>query len=189
MGSISTLNDIKKGINIDHNGEPYTVLDANFVRMQARQPVMQTKLKSLVSGKVLEITYKPGDKVEYADLKRGKANFMYKDEQAAFFMNNETYEQFDIPLEQLGDKINYLIEGTDCDILYFSDNPVNVDIPIKVKLKVTEAPPGIKGDSASNVTKQVTLETGAVINAPLFINQGDDIIINTETKEYVERAK
>ena len=189
MGTISTLNDIKKGININYNGEPYVVIDANFVRMQARQPVMQTKLKSLVSGKVLEITFKPGDKVEYADLQRGQANYMYKDETSAFFMNNDTYEQFDIPLDQLGNKINYLKEGTDCDVLYFENKPVNIDIPIKIKLKVTQAPPGVKGDSSSNVTKQITLETGAVINAPLFIKQGDEIIVNTESEEYVERAK
>lgn len=189
MGTISTLNDIKKGLNIDHNGEPYTVIDANFVRMQARQPVMQTKLKSLITGKVLEITYKPGDKVETADLNRSKANFMYKDEDNAYFMNNETYEQFEIPLEQLGNKINFLKEGTDCEVLYFEDKPVNVEIPIKIKLKVTEAPPGVKGDSSSNVTKQITLETGAVINAPLFVKEGDEIVVNTETEEYVERAK
>lgn len=189
MGSISTLNDIKKGTNIDHNGEPYTVTDANFVRMQARQPVMQTKLKNLITGKVLEITYKPGDKPEYADLQRSKANYMYKDENAAFFMNNESYEQFEIPLDQLGNKINFLKEGTDCDVLYFQDKAVNLDLPIKIKLKVTQAPPGVKGNSASNVTKQVTLETGGTINAPLFINEGDEIIVNTETEEYVERAK
>ncbi|MBD3359723.1 MAG: elongation factor P [Candidatus Buchananbacteria bacterium] len=189
MGTISTLNDIKKGVNLNIDGQPYSVTDANFVRMQQRQPVMQTKLKNLVDGKVLEKTFKPGDKVEYADLQRGKANYMYKDDENAYFMNNETYEQFDLPLDQLGNKINYLKEGTDCDVLYFEDQPVNVDIPIKVKLKVTQAPPGIKGDSSSNVTKQITLETGAVINAPLFINQGDEIIVNTEKEEYIERAK
>lgn len=186
---ISTLNDIKKGINLIWNNEPYLVLEANFVRMQQRKPVMQTKLKSLISGKVIEYSFKPGDKAEYADLQRGKANYMYKDDENAYFMNNETYEQFDLPLEQLGNKINYLKEGTDCDILYFENKPINLDIPIKIKLKVTESPPGVKGDSSANVTKQITLETGAVINAPLFVKQGDEIIVNTETEEYVERAK
>ena len=189
MGTISTLNDIKKGANFTIDGQPYVVTEANFVRMQQRQPVMQTKLKNLIDGKVLEMTFKPGDKVEYADLERGKANYMYKDEEKAYFMNNETYEQFELPLEQLGNKINFLKEGTDCEVLYFEDKPMNIDLPIKVKLKVTQAPPGIKGDSSSNVTKQITLETGAVINAPLFINQGDEIIVNTEKEEYVERAK
>ena len=189
MSTLSTLNDIKKGLNINWEGEPYTVLEANFVRMQQRKPVMQTKLKGLINGKVIEYSFKPGDKVETADLSRSKANYLYKDENSAYFMNNETYEQFDLLLDQLGNKINYLKEGTDCDILYYEGKPVSVDIPIKVKLKVTSAPPGIKGDSSSNVTKQVTLETGAVINAPLFVNEGDEIIVNTENEEYVERAK
>ena len=189
MGTISTLNDIKKGLNIIWQGEPYIILEANFVRMQQRKPVVQSKFKSLITGKVIEYSFKPGDKVETADMQRSKANYMYKDESAAFFMNNKTYEQFDIPLEQFGDKINYLKESTDCDILYFQDKPVNVNIPIKVKLKVESAPPGVKGDSSSNVTKQITLETGVVINAPLFINQGDEIIVNTDTGEYAERAK
>jgi elongation factor P len=189
MGTISTLNDIKKGLSITWQNEPYVILEANFVRMQQRKPVVQSKFKSLITGKVIEYSFKPGDKVEIADLQRSKANFMYKDKNSAYFMNNETFEQFDIPLDQLGNKINFLKDGTDCDILYFQEKPVNVDLPIKIKLKVESAPPGVKGDSSSNVTKQITLETGAVVNAPLFINQGDEIIVNTETEEYVERAK
>ena len=188
MATISTLNDIKKGLNINWQGEPHIVLEANFVRMQQRKPVMQTKLKSLVTGKVIEYAFKAGEKVETADLQRSKANYLYKDEDSAYFMNNQTYEQFDIPLNQLGSKINFLKEGTDCEVLYFEDKPVNIDIPIKVKLKVTEAPPGVKGDSSSNVTKQITLETGAVINAPLFVKEGEMIVVNTENETYVSRA-
>lgn len=188
MGTISTLNDIKKGLSLVWQNEPHVVMEANFVRMQQRKPVMQTKLKSLVTGKVVEYSFKPGDKVETADLQRSKANFLYKDEEKAFFMNNQTYEQFDIPLDQLGSKISFLKEGTDCDILYYDDKPVNVDIPIKVTLKVTQAPPGVKGDSSSNVTKQITLETGAVINAPLFVKEGEEIVVNTDTGDYVGRA-
>jgi len=189
MAQISTLNDIKKGLSVTMDKEPYVVLEANFVRMQQRQPVMQTKLKNLISGKVLEVTFKPSDKVEIADLQRSKANYLYKDENSAYFMNNQTYEQFEISLEQIGDKIKFLKDGTDCDILYFENKPVNVDIPIKMTLKVESAPPGVKGDSTSSVTKQITLETGAVVNAPLFVNTGDEIIVNTENGEYVERAK
>lgn len=188
MPNISTLSDIKKGVSLKWAGEPYVVMDARFVKMQQRMPVMQSKLKSLITGKILEYSFHPGDKVEYADLARNKANFMYKDERNVYFMNNETFEQFEIPLEQLGSKINYLKEGTDCEILYYEDKPINVEIPIKIKLKVTEAPPGVKGDSSSNVTKQIVLETGAVINAPLFIKEGEEIIVNTETEEYVGRA-
>ncbi|HDQ22978.1 MAG TPA: elongation factor P [Candidatus Uhrbacteria bacterium] len=188
MSTISSLNDIKKGLNLIWNNEPCVVLEANFVRMQQRKPVMQTKLKNLISSKVVEYSFKQGERIEEADLARSKANYLYKDEQSAYFMNNETYEQFDIPLNQLGSKIKFLKEGTDCDILYFENKPINIDIPIKISLKVISAPPGIKGDSSSNVTKQIELETGAVINAPLFVKEGEEIIVNTETEEYVGRA-
>ncbi len=188
MSTISTLNDIKKGVTLIWNNEPHVVLEANFVRMQQRKPVMQTKLKNLISGKVVEYSFKQGERIEEADLNKGKANYLYKDENLAYFMNNDTYEQFDIPLDQLGAKINFLKEGTDCEVLYFDNKPINVEIPIKIKLKVTSAPPGVKGDSSSNVTKQVELETGAVINAPLFVKEGEELIVNTETGEYVGRA-
>ncbi len=185
---ISSLNEIKKGLCIKFNNEPFIVLEANFVRMQQRKPVMQTKLRNLITGKTLEYSFKQGERVEEADLQRGKANFLYKDEQFANFMDNKSYEQFTIPLEVLGEKIKFLKDGTECDVLYYENNPVNVDIPIKIILKVITAPPGVKGDSASNVTKQVTLETGAIINAPLFIKEGENIVINTDTGNYVERA-
>jgi len=188
MSNISSLNDIKKGASILYNKEPYTVLEANFVRMQQRKPVMQTKLKNLLTGKVLEYSFKQGEKIEEADLRRNKANYLYKDESYVYFMNNVNYEQFQMPLEKIGNKIKFLKENTDCDILYFDDNPVTVDIPIKMSFKITSSPPGIKGDSASNVTKQITLETGAVINGPLFLKEGEEIIVNTETEEYVGRA-
>ncbi|MBN1325979.1 elongation factor P [Candidatus Falkowbacteria bacterium] len=185
---LSSLNEIKKGLSINFNNEPYIVLEANFVRMQQRKPVMQTKLRNLITGKVLEYSFKQGERVEEADLQRGTANFLYKDEKFANFMDNKSYEQFAIPLEVLGEKIKFLKEGTGCDVLYYENNPVNVDIPIKITLKVITAPPGVKGDTASNVTKQVTLETGAIINAPLFIKEGENIVVNTETGTYVERA-
>ena len=185
---ISSLNEIKKGLCIKFNNEPFIVLEANFVRMQQRKPVMQTKLRNLITGKTLEYSFKQGERVEEADLQRGKANFLYKDEQFANFMDNKSYEQFTIPLEVLGEKIKFLKDGTECDVLYYENNPVNVDIPIKIILKVITAPPGVKGDSASNVTKQVTLETGAIINAPLFVKEGESIVLNTENEEYVSRA-
>ncbi|MCK4553589.1 elongation factor P, partial [Candidatus Parcubacteria bacterium] len=117
-----------------------------------------------------------------------KANFMYKDNNEAHFMDNQTYEQFSLPLEQIGEKIKFLKDSTDVNILYFQNNPVSVDLPVKIDLKVISAPPGVKGNSAGSVTKQVELETGANINVPLFVNEGDVIRVNTDTGEYVERA-
>ena len=188
MATISSLNDIKKGLNIIYNGEPYIVMESNFVRMQQRKPVMQTKLKNLITGKVVEYSFKAGERVEEADMEKGKANYLYKDEVAAYFMDNKSFEQFSIPLNQIGNKIKFLKDGTDCEVLYFDSKPINVEVPIKMTIKVTSSPPGVKGDSSSNVSKQITLETGAVINAPLFVKEGEMIMVNTDTEDYAGRA-
>jgi elongation factor P len=188
MATLSSLSEIKKGTSITWNNEPYIIMESNFVKMQMRKPVMQTKLKHLITGKILEYSFKPGDKVFEADLMRNKANYLYKDESFAYFMDNKTFEQFQLPLETIGNKIKFMKDGTDVDVLYYEGNAVSIDIPIKMNFKVISAPPGTKGDSASNVTKQVELETGAMINAPLFVKEGEIITVNTETEEYVGRA-
>lgn len=186
---LSSLNDIKVGLNIIYNGEPYIVQIAHFVRMQQRKPVMQTKLKNLITGKVLEITFKPGDKVEEADLSRSSANFLYADEANCQFMDNTSFEQFSLPRDLIGNKINFLKEGTEVNILNFNSLPVSLDLPIKMNFKVTTAPPGVKGNTAQGkVTKEVEIETGFKVQAPLFIKEGDTLKINTETGEYVERV-
>jgi len=185
---ISTLNDIKNGKKITMNGEPYVVISANFVRMQQRKPVMQTKLRNLINGKVLEITFKPGDKVEEADLQNKKSTYLYKDEENVYLMDGDSFEQFFLPLSQIGRQIDFLKEDTEVTVLYFEGKPVSVDLPAKIELKVTEAPPGIKGDTATGGSKQIKLETGVVINAPLFVKEGDVIKVNTATGEYAERV-
>lgn len=188
MGVISSLNDIRVGTYVLFQNQPYRVVEANFMRTAQRKPVMQTKLKNLIDNKTVEYSFKYGEKVETPDLNRSKAGYLYSDDNGAYFMDNSNYEQFDIPKDVIGDKINYLKEGTEIDVLYFEGKPVSIDLPIKVELKVTSAPPGIKGDSSSNVTKSVTVETGAQLNVPLFIKEDDVIRINTETGEYVERV-
>ena len=149
---------------------------------------MKIKIKNLINGNILEKTLQGNDKVENANTEKKKCNYMYSDENNSYFMDNETYDQFSLPLEQLGEKKKFLIDGTDVDTLYFEGKPVSVDLPIKMKLKVISAPPGVKGNSAGNVTKKVTLETGAEISVPMFIKEGEVIIINTDSGEYVERA-
>jgi len=187
MSVLPSLNSIRVGINILVNEEPYQVLEASFMRTAQRKPVMRTKLKNLLNGKIIEQSFKPGDKVEEADMSKTKASFLYMDDQC-HFMNQETFEQFDFPRESLVDKIGFLKEGLEVNILNFNNNPINVEMPKKVTLKVIEAPPGVRGDTAGNVTKQIKLETGLTVNAPLFIKEGEDVIINTDTSQYVERA-
>jgi len=186
---ISTLNDIKKGLNVIQNDEPYVVMEANFVRMQQRKPVMQTKLKNLLNGKVAEVNFHPGDRVEEADLMRKKVDYLYNDGDNYYFMSQDDFEQFSIAKENIGDKAGFLKDGDKVDALYFNGNPVSVSLQPKVELKVVSAPEGVKGNSAQGrVTKVAELETGITIQVPLFVKGGDTVRINTETGEYVERV-
>ncbi len=188
MAVLPSLNSIKAGINILVNNEPYQVLEASFMRTAQRKPVMRTKLRHLLSGRVLEQSFKPGDKVEEADMSKTKASFLYADAERCHFMNQETFEQFDFPLDKIAGGVSFLKEGTEVNILNFNGEPVGIELPKKVTLKVTESPPGVRGDTAGNVTKQITLETGLQVNAPLFIKEGEEVIINTDTGQYVARA-
>ena len=188
MAILPSLNSIRVGVTILVNGEPYQVLTSNFVRMQQRKPVMQTKLRNLKNSKVLEISFKPGDTVEEAELEKRKASYLYKDDRGIYFMDAETYDQVMIDSDVLGDRSQLLQEGMVVDILFFNDAPLSISLPPKIDLKVTSAPPPIKGDSAGNVTKNVTFETGLQLNVPLFVKEGDVVRINTDTLEYVERV-
>lgn len=187
--AISTLNDIKKGKVLDIESQPCLVVEANFVRMQQRKPVMQTKLKNLITGKVLEINFHPGDRVEEADLAHRKASFLYSADNHAYFMDGESFEQFGINLEQLGDQSKYLKESMEVDALYYNGDPVSVAIPAKVDLKVITTIEGARGDTAQGkVLKPATLETGLEVSVPIFIHEGDVIRVNTETGDYMERV-
>lgn len=183
-----SISEIKTGRVIQVNSEPYLVTRADHHKMGRGGAVLKTKLKNLITGQVLDKTFQGNDKADEAQVEKKKANYMYKDEANAYLMDNETYEQFEIPVDSIEDKLPFLKDGTDVDVMYFDDKPVTIDLPIKMAFKVVSAPPGVKGNSAGNVTKKVTIETGIEIAAPMFINEGDMIKINTETGEYVERA-
>ena len=187
MSVLPSLNSIRVGINILVNEEPYQVLEASFMRTAQRKPVMRTKLKNLLNGKIIEQSFKPGDKVEEADMSKTKASFLYMDDRC-HFINQETFEQFDFPKDKLGDGVKFLKEGIEVSILNFNNEPVDIELPKKVTLKVTDSPPGVKGDTAGNASKQATLETGLVVNVPLFIKTGEEIVVNTDTGDYVGRA-
>jgi len=183
-----SLNEIKLGTLLKINNEPYIVIRADHHKVARGGGVLKTKLKNLITGNVLEKTFQGNDKAESAETQEKNSQYLYKDENEAYFMDNEDFEQFSIALEQLGDMINWLKDGTDVKVMYFDNKPVSVHLPVKIDLQVVSAPPGVKGNSAGNVTKTVVLETGAEIAAPMFINEGDVVRINTETGEYVERA-
>ena len=182
------FNEIKPGKVLEINNEPFLIIKTDHHKMGRGGAVLKVKMKNLINESVLEKTYQGNEKAEEAHTETKKANFMYKDQSEAYFMDNKSFEQFSLSLENIGEKIGFLKEGIDVDVLYFNENPVSITLPIKMDFKVISSPPGVKGNSSGNVTKQVEIETGAMITAPLFINEGDIIKINTETGEYVERA-
>lgn len=183
-----SFNEIKTGKIIKINGEPYVIIKTDHHKMGRGGAVLKTKSRNLINGNILEKTYQGVEKAEEADTDTKKANFMYKDKDEAYFMDNTSYEQFNLPLSDIGEPAKFLKDGTDVDVLYFEGRPVSVSLPIKMDFKVVSAPPGVKGNSAGNVNKVVEIETGAQISVPMFINEGDMIRINTDTGEYVERA-
>lgn len=182
------LNDMKIGTIILWENQPVQIIWSNRMRTAQRKPVMQTKMRNVITGKVYEYSFKFGESIEEADVVREKANFLYADADGTHFMNPETFETIDIQKEVTEEQEKYLKEGMPVSILRFNDKPVSIELPIKVELKVTEAPPDTKGNSGGNVTKPVTLETGLIVNAPMFIKEGEVIRISTVTGEYVERV-
>lgn len=182
------FNEIKTGRVIKVNGEPFIIIKTDHHKMGRGGAVLKIKCRNLINGNILEQTYQGAEKAEEADTETKKANFMYKDKDEAYFMDNASFEQFNLHLEEIGEQINFLKDGVDVDVLYFENQPVSIKLPIKMDFKVTSAPPGVKGNSAGNVNKQVEIETGTKVNVPMFINEGDIIRINTDTGEYVERA-
>ncbi len=182
------ISDVKLGVILVMNGEPYQVIWSNRMRTAQRKPVMQTKLKNILNGKVIEYSFKYGEKFEEADVAREKASFLYNDEDGSHFMNGQTFETVDISKDDVGEQVKYLKEGMEVSVLRYNGNPVSIEVPVKVELKVVDAPPSITGNSGGSITKPVTLETGLVVNAPMFIKEGDVIRVDTRDGQYVERA-
>lgn len=182
------LTEIKTGKKIILNKEPYVVLEHSHSMIGRGGAVVRTKLKSLLSGAIIDHTFQGADKVEEAEISKSHAQYLYRDDESYQFMDMTTYDQFSLSQSVIGDMAFYLIDGTEVVVLNWNGNPINVEIPIKVTLTVTDAPPGIKGDTASGGDKVVTLETGLQVTAPLFVKIGDKIIINTEKGTYVSRA-
>ena len=183
------FNELKLGKIIALNDQPYKIVFTQHSKQARSGAVLRTKLKNLINGSVVEKTFGGGDKAEEANLEKTKASFLYSEGNNYHFMDQESFEQFSFPKEDIGESSQFLVEGTIIDILKYNGKAVNISLPTKMDFKVISSPPGIKGDTAGSATKLVTIETGTQIKCPLFINENDVIRINTETGEYVERAK
>lgn len=182
------ITDLKVGARLSLENDPWVVLSYAHSKTGRGGAVVKTKLRNLRNGNVIDRTFQGADKVDEADLAKKKAIYLYSDDQNAFFMDQQSYEQFEIPAEKVGHNRNFMIENSDVDLLYFDDQPINIELPIKMTFRVISAPPGVKGNSAGSVTKKVTLETGAVIDAPLFIKENDKVVVDTRDGSYIERA-
>ena len=182
------MNDLRQGVTILDGGDPWVVLETDFMKKAQRRPVMRTKIRNLRSGQVKERTFKQGDNIPEADVGKVKARFLYAADRNYTFMDDMTYEQYTLSGDVLGTSVAFLREGSVVDLLTFEGNPVIAQLPIKVEAKVISAPPGVRGDSATNIMKEVTVEGNVKVKAPLFVKEGDMIIVDTRTGEYVSKA-
>ncbi|MEE8131861.1 MAG: elongation factor P [Candidatus Paceibacterota bacterium] len=182
--------DLKSGVYIVADKQPYLVVESEFVRMQQRKPVMKTKIKNLISGKTIERSFQPSDNIEEAELEKMKAQFIYESKGEYWFHEvDNPKDRFSLKSEEIGELDKFLKPNLEITALKFRDNIINIELPIKVDYKVVEAPPAIRGDTAQGGTKTATIETGAKITVPLFIQEEDIIRINTQTGEYAERVE
>jgi len=185
-----TYTDLKKGTQLVRDGDPYEVVDSNFLRMQQRKAVVQTKIRNLRTGKLYDVSFRASDELEEAELEKRPLIFLYSHRAEFIFADpKDRGSRFSLLQEIVGDKQRWLKPDTEVTALFFKDKIINFSLPVKIDFTVTEAPPGVQGDRSQSGTKTVRVETGATIQAPLFINQGDVIRVNTETGEYAERVE
>lgn len=187
MGTYKT-SDFKKGLKVQIDGEPYLMTEMNFRKPGKGNALYECKLKNLIRGTTLQRVFKGGDELESADVEEVPAQFLYKQVDTYHFMDSRNFEQYELDVEKLDDSHVFLKDGMAVTILLFNSRPISVTLPPHVELKVEYCDPGARGDTATNVTKPVKLETGAEVPAPLFINIGNVIRIDTRTGEYIERV-
>lgn len=188
MASYKT-NDFRKGLKVQIDGQPFVMTEMNFVKPGKGNALYKCKMKNLITGATLSRTYKGGDSLEAADVNETDVQFLYRQGDTFVFMDSTTFDQYELTQDQIDDAWKYLKDGMACSIVLYDGRPITMSPPNHVELEVTECPPGTKGDTATNVTKSVTVETGAEIIAPAFVNMGDIIKVDTRSGDYVERVR
>jgi len=179
--------EFKKGLKIQHDGQPYTIVDFQHVKPGKGGAFVRTKLKHMRQGRVIDNTFRAGEKVELVDFDEKHMQYLYKDERY-HFMDTETYDQISLSPDEVGDARDFLKENTEVDILFIDGSPVTVELPNFMELAIVKTDPGIRGDTASGGSKPAQLETGATIQVPLFLNEGDVVKVDTRTGEYLGRV-
>ncbi len=179
--------DFRKGLKIEVEGTPYEIIEFQHFKPGKGGAMVRTKLRNILTGRVEAITFRSGDKVGKPDIETRDMQYLYKDGEDLVFMDMTTYEQIQMPAASTAGKSDFLKDGQECRVMLYQGCPLDIDIPMSVVLEVTDTEPGAKGDTVSNVTKAATLESGAVIQVPIFVNVGDRVKVNTGTKEYLGR--
>jgi elongation factor P len=185
---IMNASDIQRNTKLDYEGDLWVVVDYNFHSKERGRGLVRTRLKNMLNGRVLDVSFRSNDKVERAEVNIQKMQYLYLEDAGFVFMDNETFEQITVPQDVVGDSSQFLMENMEVDVLFHHGNAVQIEPPNFVALKVVNTEPGIKGDTVSGATKAATLETGLEIQVPLFIEQDEVLKIDTRTKKYAERA-
>lgn len=188
MPTINT-SQFKKGIKVQMDGDPYLMVECNFVKPGKGQAMYKCKLKNLLRSTVIDKTFKSGDSIEEADVSEINSQYLYRQGDSFVFMDNTSYEQYELSTDQVDEAWKFLKEGMNCDMTLYNGNPISVTPPNHVILAIEYCEPAVRGNTATNLTKPVKLETGAEINCPAFVETGEFVKVDTRTGEYIERAK
>ena len=180
--------DMKRGATIELDGRVYQVMEFAHIKMGRGSAQMRMKLRDVRRGDLIERSFQAGEKWPRVRVERVSMQFSYAEDTIMYFMNTETYDQVPLTLDQVGDAKDYLPENGACDVLFLGDEPIGIELPSSVVMIVAQCEPGVKGDTATGATKPATMETGLVVNVPLFVNENDKIKVNTSSGEYQERA-
>lgn len=181
--------EFRRGLRIEWEGKPFLIVEFQHVKPGKGGAFVRTKLKNLINGRVIDQTFRSGEKVGRPDLEEKEMQYLYREGDKLIFMDNASYDQVEMTRDQVGDQAQFLQENINVKVLYYRQQPLAVELPTFVELLVAATEPGLKGDTASGGSKPATLETGAVIQVPLFIAEGDKLRIDTRTGDYIERAK
>lgn len=181
--------ELKKGATIELDGKLYSILDYAHIKMGRGSAQVRIKFRDVRSGAIIEQTFQAGTKFQRARVERREMQYLYQDGDLYYFMNTETFEQLPVSADKVGDAARFLKENDTCEVVLYGDEVIGIELPITVELTVTQTEPGFKGDTATGGTKPATLETGLVIQVPLFIEEGTKIRVNTETGTYIERVQ
>ncbi len=184
-----SFGDLKKGMAIELDGQPHVVVDYERNKMQQRAPTMRIRFRDIKSGRVVDRSFSGYDvKLTPAAVERRRAQYIFDEDALYYFMDTESFEQFPLSADQITDSLPYLVEQLEIELIFHQDLPIAIELPINVDMKVTDSPPGLRGDTATGATKLATLETGLQLQVPLFVNEGETLKVDTRTGQYQSRV-